>query len=448
MKISLDDRSVKYPLGIVENLLVKVGNFVFPMDFIILDMEVDDRVPLILGRPYLRTAKAMIDVFDGKLTLRVGDESITFDTMKPVKDVGEHSHSVCMLDAFIGDHQDSDLEREVVETGPNLGKISEWALELEKMLDEPDEDDDEVPDDLLEMMAEFDEIIGKSPSLGMIEESIEDPEDPGERLKATPLVISHIESFTFTCVHAEGIEAESSPKSRPPRKKLRELSEFVDLERVKTPSVGMFRGDNLLGYLNRVIFGLGRFKLWWKDWIDAYDIHLSFDRGRNLMRMWRTGRPRRMKSVSVRIKEKPPDRCVYVLGKCLGCRVCVHYMGFALDSVRKIVKNEVPGFIISSVLNIHSGGIDHHLYEVCKGNPTVCATATEMLYGAHKEERSCTFLDLSSDSIADFFEDEKRLSIREELELKRSIRVKKRAHENPAKVRKKSDLCLIIDSVH
>ncbi|KAI3825463.1 hypothetical protein L1987_06952 [Smallanthus sonchifolius] len=72
MSISLADRSVKYPREIVDNLLVKVGKFVFPVDFVILDMDVDDRVPLILGRPFLRTAKPMIDVFDWKLTLRVG----------------------------------------------------------------------------------------------------------------------------------------------------------------------------------------------------------------------------------------------------------------------------------------------------------------------------------------------------------------------------------------
>ncbi|KAI3807842.1 hypothetical protein L1987_23777 [Smallanthus sonchifolius] len=108
MSISLADRSVKYLRGIMENLLVKVGKFVFPMDFVILDMEVDDRVPLILGRPFLRTAKAVIDVFDGKVTLRMGDESVIFEATQSVKDVGDHSHSVCMLDAFMDYQHDSD----------------------------------------------------------------------------------------------------------------------------------------------------------------------------------------------------------------------------------------------------------------------------------------------------------------------------------------------------
>ena len=69
MSIQLADRSVKFPRGIVENMLVKVDNFVFPVDFFILDMDEDSEVPLILGRPFLATARALIDVYDCKLTL-------------------------------------------------------------------------------------------------------------------------------------------------------------------------------------------------------------------------------------------------------------------------------------------------------------------------------------------------------------------------------------------
>ncbi|XP_021971755.1 uncharacterized protein LOC110866917 [Helianthus annuus] len=58
MTLSLADRSIKYPRGIVENLLVKVDKFVFPADFVILDMEADERVPIILGRPFLRTGQS------------------------------------------------------------------------------------------------------------------------------------------------------------------------------------------------------------------------------------------------------------------------------------------------------------------------------------------------------------------------------------------------------
>ncbi|GJT01284.1 homeodomain-like protein [Tanacetum coccineum] len=64
------NRIVKHPKGITENVLVGIGKFVFPIDFIILDMPEDVNVPLILGRPFLSTAHAKVDVFKRKITLR------------------------------------------------------------------------------------------------------------------------------------------------------------------------------------------------------------------------------------------------------------------------------------------------------------------------------------------------------------------------------------------
>ncbi|GJS59188.1 mitochondrial proton/calcium exchanger protein-like protein isoform X1 [Tanacetum coccineum] len=63
LKVELADRTVKYPKGITENVLVGIGKFIFPVDFIILDMLEDIKVPLILGRPFLSTARAKIDVY-------------------------------------------------------------------------------------------------------------------------------------------------------------------------------------------------------------------------------------------------------------------------------------------------------------------------------------------------------------------------------------------------
>ncbi|GJT94341.1 hypothetical protein Tco_1083186 [Tanacetum coccineum] len=83
LTIELADRSVKYPKGIAENVLVGIDKFIFPIDFIILDMPEDIKVPLILGRPFLSTARAKIDVFKRKITLRVGEEKIIFKSVKP-----------------------------------------------------------------------------------------------------------------------------------------------------------------------------------------------------------------------------------------------------------------------------------------------------------------------------------------------------------------------------
>ncbi|XP_076888745.1 uncharacterized protein LOC143539281 [Bidens hawaiensis] len=85
MSLSLADRSVKNLRGKVENVLVKVDKFIFSVDFVILDMEADDQVPLILGRSFPRTAKALIDVFYCKITLRVGEENVTFDVIKSMR---------------------------------------------------------------------------------------------------------------------------------------------------------------------------------------------------------------------------------------------------------------------------------------------------------------------------------------------------------------------------
>ncbi|GJZ51516.1 pyruvate dehydrogenase (acetyl-transferring) kinase, mitochondrial [Tanacetum coccineum] len=83
LTIELADRTVKYPKGIAKNVLVGIGKFVFRVDFIILDMPKDIKVPLILGRPFLSIACAKIDVFKRKITLRVWKEKIIFKSVKP-----------------------------------------------------------------------------------------------------------------------------------------------------------------------------------------------------------------------------------------------------------------------------------------------------------------------------------------------------------------------------
>ncbi|XP_047170548.1 uncharacterized protein LOC124838881 [Vigna umbellata] len=83
--LQLADRSITYPYGIVEDVLVKVDKFIFPADFVVLDMEEDAKVPFIFGRPFLATGRALIDVEQGELILRVGDEKVTFFINEAVK---------------------------------------------------------------------------------------------------------------------------------------------------------------------------------------------------------------------------------------------------------------------------------------------------------------------------------------------------------------------------
>nr|GFA38364.1 reverse transcriptase domain-containing protein [Tanacetum cinerariifolium] len=82
MTFELIDRSISPPVGVAEDVFVKVGTFHFLADIVVVDFDADPRVPLILGRSFLKTRRALIDVFEGELTLRVGKEAITFNLCK------------------------------------------------------------------------------------------------------------------------------------------------------------------------------------------------------------------------------------------------------------------------------------------------------------------------------------------------------------------------------
>nr|GEZ51645.1 reverse transcriptase domain-containing protein [Tanacetum cinerariifolium] len=79
MTLELADRLISRPVGVAEDVFIKVGTFHFPTDFVVVDFDADPRVPLILGRSFLKTRRALIDMFEGELTLRVGKEAITFN---------------------------------------------------------------------------------------------------------------------------------------------------------------------------------------------------------------------------------------------------------------------------------------------------------------------------------------------------------------------------------
>nr|GEY48737.1 hypothetical protein [Tanacetum cinerariifolium] len=85
MSLELVDMSIQCTRGIVENVLIKVGKFLLPIDFVNLDMPEGSRVSIILGRPFLATAQAMIDVFNKKITLRVRDDEVIFDMDQSIK---------------------------------------------------------------------------------------------------------------------------------------------------------------------------------------------------------------------------------------------------------------------------------------------------------------------------------------------------------------------------
>ena len=87
MSLQLADRSITHPYGIVEDLLVKVGKFIFPADFVVLDIDIKacEKVPIILGRPFLATGRALIDVEQGELMLRMQDDKVIFNVFESFK---------------------------------------------------------------------------------------------------------------------------------------------------------------------------------------------------------------------------------------------------------------------------------------------------------------------------------------------------------------------------
>nr|GFB00427.1 reverse transcriptase domain-containing protein [Tanacetum cinerariifolium] len=88
----LADRSITEPIGIAKDIYVTVGKFYFLADFVVVDFEPDPRVPFILERSFLKTSRALIDVYQGKITLRVGKEAITFNLDQTSRYTANYNH--------------------------------------------------------------------------------------------------------------------------------------------------------------------------------------------------------------------------------------------------------------------------------------------------------------------------------------------------------------------
>nr|GEY82386.1 reverse transcriptase domain-containing protein [Tanacetum cinerariifolium] len=113
MVLELADRIISKPTGVAENVFVKVGKFYFPADFVVLDFVADPRVPLILGRLFLSNADALIDIYEGEITLRHDDESLTLkcgDTPLISYNNFESLNKVDLIDATCEEYSQEVLE--------------------------------------------------------------------------------------------------------------------------------------------------------------------------------------------------------------------------------------------------------------------------------------------------------------------------------------------------
>ncbi|XP_050890566.1 uncharacterized protein LOC127095969 [Lathyrus oleraceus] len=107
--LQLADRSIKFPVGMLENIPIRIGQFYIPNDFVIMDIKEDSYIPIILGIPFLATAGAIIDVKKGRLTFEVGEEKVEFLLAK-ILQAPAIDDSCCLLDII--DECVKDMEKE------------------------------------------------------------------------------------------------------------------------------------------------------------------------------------------------------------------------------------------------------------------------------------------------------------------------------------------------
>ncbi|GJX38592.1 putative reverse transcriptase domain-containing protein [Tanacetum coccineum] len=152
LTVELADRTVKYPKGIVENVLVGIGKFTFPIDFIILDMPEDIKVPVILKRSFLSTVRAKIDVYKRKITLRVEEERIVFTSVKPASSLIKRVYMLSLRERMELDLE-ARLMGETLVLNRSLDPFLEDYIEL-NYLNEPFELRRNQEDDLMPTIEE------------------------------------------------------------------------------------------------------------------------------------------------------------------------------------------------------------------------------------------------------------------------------------------------------
>ncbi|XP_039118011.1 uncharacterized protein LOC120253862 [Dioscorea cayenensis subsp. rotundata] len=129
MMVQLADRSIRKPKGVVEDVLVKVDKLIILVDFVILDVDDDVDVPLILGRPFLNTSSALIDVKGGRMILRVGEEKVIYTLREAMRQTLDHDDPLYFTDET--DMVISDCMQEVLAMNP----LDEYLEEVDNKED-------------------------------------------------------------------------------------------------------------------------------------------------------------------------------------------------------------------------------------------------------------------------------------------------------------------------
>ncbi|XP_045797767.1 uncharacterized protein LOC123891949 [Trifolium pratense] len=148
MTLQLADKSITRPSGMAEDVLVKVDKFMFPIDFVVMDIEEDDDVPLILGRPFMKTARMMIDIDDGVMKVRVQDEEVSFNLWEAMKH--PHEKDMCFkLDA---------TEEAILDVRKQAHRPSSLEQALTDAFEALDPEKEEEIEDFLKQLVAFEEL--------------------------------------------------------------------------------------------------------------------------------------------------------------------------------------------------------------------------------------------------------------------------------------------------
>nr|XP_016501959.1 PREDICTED: uncharacterized protein LOC107820225 [Nicotiana tabacum] len=139
MLLQLVDRTVKRPSRILDDVLVQVGKFVFPADFVILDCQVDKEIPIILGRPFLTTRRALIGCETGELKIILNNEEITFNVQKSIRRPSEFANYslIDVVDVILEEEDETlNIKDPIAACHTNLDEanredLAEWVLALE-----------------------------------------------------------------------------------------------------------------------------------------------------------------------------------------------------------------------------------------------------------------------------------------------------------------------------
>ncbi|XP_070005540.1 uncharacterized protein [Nicotiana sylvestris] len=144
MLLQLVDRTVKRPSRILDDVLVQVGKFVFPADFVILDCQVDKEIPIILGRPFLTTRRALIGCETGELKIILNNEEITFNVQKSIRRPSEFANYslIDVVDVILEEEDETlNIKDPIAACHTNLDEanredLAEWAEQLLQVLTE------------------------------------------------------------------------------------------------------------------------------------------------------------------------------------------------------------------------------------------------------------------------------------------------------------------------